>query len=106
MADDVRIRTNVGAFLTLASALLIIMLTLSEFFEYRRVQTSPRLEVDLSRGERLSIMLNVTFPRVPCYLLSLDIVDVVGDNQMDINHDIVRTRLGRDGTPVLSLIHI
>ena len=100
MADDVRIRTNVGAFLTLASALLIIMLTLSEFFEYRRVQTSPRLEVDLSRGERLSIMLNVTFPRVPCYLLSLDIVDVVGDNQMDINHDIVRTRLGRDGTPV------
>jgi len=67
MSDDVRIRTNVGALLTLTSALMILVLIVSEFLDYRRVQTSPRLEVDLSRGERLAVQFNVTFPRIPCY---------------------------------------
>ncbi|WFD31969.1 ER-derived vesicles protein erv46 [Malassezia sp. CBS 17886] len=99
-SEDVRIRTNVGAFLTLMSGLLVVLLVVGEFFEYRRVRIDPRLEVDLSRGERLSVRLNVTFPRVPCYLLSMDVVDVVGEMQMDINHDILRTRLNRNGRPV------
>ena len=64
MSDDVRIRTNVGALLTLTSALMILVLIVSEFLDYRRVQTSPRLEVDLSRGERLAVQFNVTFPRI------------------------------------------
>ncbi|WFD28178.1 ER-derived vesicles protein erv46 [Malassezia nana] len=99
-ADDVRIRTNVGAFLTLLSALLIAVLVVTEYLDYRRVQTSPRLEVDLSRGEKLAVKLNITFPRVPCYLLSLDVVDVVGENQLDIHHDIERRRLDRSGKPI------
>ena len=111
-----RIRTNVGAFLTLLSALVIAVLVVTEYMDYRRVQTSPRLEVDLSRGEKLAVKLNITFPRVPCYLLSLDVVDVVGENQLDIHHDIERRRLDRNGRRIshevekelesLSLIHI
>lgn len=79
------------------SAALILILTLSEYWEYRKVNVVPRLEVDLARDAKLAIRLNVTFPRIPCYLLSLDVVDIVGDMQMDINHDVVRTRLDRDG---------
>ena len=88
MSEDVRIRTNAGALITLASGLLILVLIVSEILDYRRVQTSPRLEVDLGRGERLAVQFNVTFPRIPCYLLSLDVVDVVGENQVDVHHDI------------------
>lgn len=33
-------------------------------------------------------------------MLSLDIVDVVGDNQVDIHHDIERRRLDRNGVPL------
>lgn len=62
-----RIRTNVGAILTFGSALLIVILTLSEFLDYRRVRQDVRLEVDHSRQEKLEVHLNVTFPRVPCY---------------------------------------
>lgn len=65
--DDVRIRTNVGAILTFVSALLIAVLTMSEFIDYLRIRNEPWLEVDYSRQERLEVNLNITFPRVPCY---------------------------------------
>ena len=65
--DDVRIRTNVGAIITLVSALLIVTLTIGEFIDYRRVHTKNSLLVDVSRGEKLTVHIDVTFPRVPCY---------------------------------------
>lgn len=38
-----------------------------EFFDYRRVNMDTSVVVDKSRGERLTVRMNVTFPRVPCY---------------------------------------
>ncbi|WFD01301.1 ER-derived vesicles protein erv46 [Malassezia yamatoensis] len=96
-SDEARIRTNVGALITLLSGCLVVILTLSEFFEYRRVSVEPRLEIDLARDPKIAIRFNVTFPRVPCYLLSLDVVDIVGDMQVDINHDVVKLRLDSQG---------
>ena len=58
---------QLGAILTFGSALLIVILTLGEFLDYRRVRQDVRLEVDHSRQEKLEVHLNVTFPRVPCY---------------------------------------
>lgn len=65
--EDVRIRSSSGAILTLVSFLLISVLTLSSFLDYRRVQLSHNLEVDKSRGEKLAVSVNITFPKVPCY---------------------------------------
>ena len=38
-----------------------------EFLDYRRVGIDTSVVVDRSRGEKLTVHLNVTFPRVPCY---------------------------------------
>lgn len=38
-----------------------------EFVDYRRVHWDPSIVVDKSRGEKLVVYMNVTFPRVPCY---------------------------------------
>lgn len=65
--DDVRIRTNIGAMITMVSFALIIVLTFGEYLDYRRYHEHTTLVVDKSRGEKLTISLNVTFPRVPCY---------------------------------------
>lgn len=65
--DDVRIRTNVGALITLISFTLIAFLTLGEFLDYKRVHEETQLVVDKNRGEKLTINMNITFPRVPCY---------------------------------------
>jgi len=98
--DDVKVKTRTGAFLTILSAAIILAFTTMEFFDYRRVNTDTSIVVDTSRGEKLTVSLNVTFPRVPCYLLSLDIVDISGEQQRDISHNIVKTRLDDQTRPI------
>jgi hypothetical protein len=95
--DDVRIRTNIGALITLTSFVLITFLTLGEFFNHLEIHENTELIVDKSRGERLVIDMNVTFPRVPCYLLSIDIMDISGETQLNLMHDVERIRLHPDG---------
>ena len=52
---------------TLLSAAIIFAITTMEFFDYRRVHMDTSIAVDKSRGEKLVVKMNVTFPRVPCY---------------------------------------
>ncbi|KAI0328911.1 Sec1-domain-containing protein [Cubamyces sp. BRFM 1775] len=98
--EDVKVKTRTGAFLTLLAAAIIISFTTMEFFDYRRVKVETSMVVDRSRGEKLTVNLNVTFPRVPCYLLSLDVMDISGETQTDITHNMYKTRLDERGVPV------
>ncbi|KAG9122488.1 hypothetical protein FRC07_001102 [Ceratobasidium sp. 392] len=43
------------------------------------------------------VKMDITFPRVPCYLLSLDVTDISGETQQDISHNMVKTRLDSHG---------
>jgi hypothetical protein len=83
--EDVKVRTRTGAFcayiydcanhrhvdvgpvVTLLSVAIILSFTTMEFLDYRRVGIDTSVVVDRSRGEKLTVHLNVTFPRVPCY---------------------------------------
>lgn len=88
--------------MTLVSLCLILSLTAVEWLDYRAVHLKPSILVDKSRGEKLVVDLNVTFPRVPCYrsssvpspfhvstanarlgftVLSVDIMDISGEHQ-------------------------
>ncbi|RHZ88544.1 hypothetical protein Glove_22g234 [Diversispora epigaea] len=98
--DDFRIKTYYGAALTIISAIIILILLWSEFNEYRSTEIRPELIVDKSRKEKLTININVTFPRIPCYLLSVDVMDIAGETQNDLAHDIYKTRLDTDGTRI------
>ncbi|KAI0050351.1 Sec1-like protein [Auriscalpium vulgare] len=95
--EDVKVRTRTGAFLTLTSVAIILTFTMMEFFDYRRVGLDTSVVVDRSRGEKLNLHLNVTFPRVPCYLLSLDVMDITGETQRDISALIAKSRLTPEG---------
>jgi len=98
--DDVKVKTRTGGLLTMLSAILILSLTFIEFIDYRRVYVDTSVLVDRSRGERLTVVLNVTFPKVPCYLLSIDVTDISGDLQLDLSHNIAKTRLTPSGRAV------
>ena len=103
--------------MTLISAAIILTFTTVEFFDYRRVGMDTSIVVDKSRGQALTVWLNVTFPRVPCYralachlelepsshfltVLSLDVMDVSGEVQRDITHQIVKVRLDKGGDQI------
>ncbi|KZS92895.1 ER-derived vesicles protein ERV46, partial [Sistotremastrum niveocremeum HHB9708] len=98
--EDVKVKTRTGAMITLVAAAIILTFTSIEFFDYRRVNVDTSILVDRSRGEKLTVRLNVTFPRVPCYLLSLDVMDVSGEQQRDYTHNIIKTRIDQNGVPV------
>ncbi|KAF5345558.1 hypothetical protein D9758_011989 [Tetrapyrgos nigripes] len=99
--EDVKVKTRTGAFLTILSAAIILAFTAMEFIDYRRVYIDTSLVVDKSRGEKLTVNLNVTFPRVPCYLVSLDVMDISGETQRDLSHNVLKTRLTPAGAPVV-----
>jgi hypothetical protein len=41
----------------------------------------------------MEIHMNISFPRVPCELLSLDVMDVSGEQQMGVMHGVKKVRL-------------
>lgn len=47
----------------------------------------------VSVGERMEIHLNMTFPRLPCELLTLDVMDVSGEMQDGVVHGVNKVRL-------------
>ncbi|CAN6614324.1 ER-derived vesicles protein Erv46p [Trichomonascus vanleenenianus] len=100
--EDARIRTASGGLVTIVSLVVIAWLTISEFLDYRAVVYRPELIVDKARSERLSINLDITFPNMPCDLVSMDIMDAAGEVQEEIEHGIVKTRLDAQGNAISS----
>ncbi|RPA77317.1 DUF1692-domain-containing protein [Ascobolus immersus RN42] len=106
--EDARIRTTSGGIVTITSVLLILLLIFNEWRDFRRIIIRPELVVDKSRAQKLEIHLNMTFPHMPCELLTLDVMDVSGDLQPGVEHGIHKTRLDPVGNPIetkLSNLH-
>ncbi|KAI9825781.1 MAG: hypothetical protein M1826_006883 [Phylliscum demangeonii] len=91
--EDARIRTTSGGVITVTSLLLIFYLIWGEWADYRRIEVHPELVVDKGRGEKMEIHMNITFPRIPCELLTLDVMDVSGEHQTGVMHGIAKVRL-------------
>ncbi|KLU81334.1 endoplasmic reticulum-Golgi intermediate compartment protein 3 [Magnaporthiopsis poae ATCC 64411] len=91
--EDARIRTTSGGIITIVSLLVVLYLAMGEWADYRRIVIHPELVVDKSRGDRMEIHLNITFPKVPCELLTLDVMDVSGEQQHGVQHGVVKVRL-------------
>lgn len=91
--EDARIRTTSGGIVTIVSLIVVFFLAWGEWSEYRKVVVHPELIVDKGRGERMEIHLNISFPRVPCELLTLDVMDVSGEQQHGVQHGVRKTRL-------------
>jgi hypothetical protein len=41
----------------------------------------------------MEIHMNITFPRIPCELLTLDVMDVSGEQQTGVMHGVNKVRL-------------
>ncbi|KAJ1502166.1 hypothetical protein HMI55_003031, partial [Coelomomyces lativittatus] len=48
----------------------------------------------------MDIYLNVTFPRLPCAIMSLDVMDVSGAHQNEISHHIYKIRIDLEGNKI------
>lgn len=93
-------RTSAGGAITLIAAFLMAALFLSELRAYVRTDTVNELEVDTSRDVTLRINLDMTFHAMGCGVISLDAMDITGDNHLDVDHTIYKRRLDKQGKPI------
>ncbi len=53
--------------------------------------------VDTTLGQQLIININISFHSLTCAEVHLDAMDVAGDNQLNIEHDMIKQRLSPSG---------
>ncbi|KAI3695160.1 hypothetical protein L1987_78149 [Smallanthus sonchifolius] len=95
--EDFYSRTLSGGVITVVSSIAIFLLFFSELGLYLHTVTETKLVVDTSRGEKIHINFDITFPAVSCTLLSLDAMDISGEQHLDIRHDIIKKRIDSSG---------
>nr|DAD48497.1 TPA_asm: hypothetical protein HUJ06_018434 [Nelumbo nucifera] len=78
---------------------LVIMATLflHELKYYLTTYTVHQMSVDLKRGETLPIHINMTFPSLPCDVLSVDAIDMSGKHEVDLDTNIWKLRINQNG---------
>eukprot|EP00199_Chlamydomonas_sp_CCMP681_P001880 CAMPEP_0119106818 /NCGR_PEP_ID=MMETSP1180-20130426/6334_1 /TAXON_ID=3052 ORGANISM="Chlamydomonas cf sp, Strain CCMP681" /NCGR_SAMPLE_ID=MMETSP1180 /ASSEMBLY_ACC=CAM_ASM_000741 /LENGTH=357 /DNA_ID=CAMNT_0007092209 /DNA_START=168 /DNA_END=1241 /DNA_ORIENTATION=- len=90
-----------GGAITIASSVVMCLLFLSELHLFSLTREVHELVVDSSRGETISINLDITLPKMPCAWLSLDAMDVSGELHLDVqSHDVFKQRLTAAGHPI------
>lgn len=82
--EDAKIKTTSGGIITLVCAFIVLFLIRNEYKDYTLIITRPELVVDRDINTKLDINLDISFPNIPCDVLTLDILDISGDLQLDI----------------------
>lgn len=99
--NDVRIRTKSGAIITIVCFFVTVLLLVNEWFQFKTIITKPNLVIDRERHIQLELNIDVTFPSMPCDLLSLDIVDNTGVLLLDVTSTgFTKTRLDSSGQTI------
>ncbi|PWZ11978.1 Endoplasmic reticulum-Golgi intermediate compartment protein 3 [Zea mays] len=90
-------KTYSGAVVTIFGLLIMITLFVHELQFYLTTYTVHQMSVDLKRGETLPIHINMSFPSLPCEVLSVDAIDMSGKHEVDLHTNIWKLRLDKYG---------
>eukprot|EP00047_Mylnosiga_fluctuans_P011784 m.22809 g.22809 ORF g.22809 m.22809 type:complete len:437 (-) comp3803_c0_seq1:132-1442(-) len=98
--EDFREKTFSGAAVSIVAAVLMLALFASEINYFLTTEVQPELFVDTSRNEKMRINVDVMFHHLPCGYLSIDVMDISGEQQLDVDHNLFKQRLDRFGNPI------
>lgn len=82
--EDAKIKTASGGIITLLCCAIVLFLIRNEYNDYNLIINLPTLLVDKDINKPLDINLDITFPNLPCEVITLDILDVSGDAKVDV----------------------
>lgn len=95
--DHLLQKTQSGALVSIIGLIIMATLFLHELGYYLTTYTVHQMSVDLKRGETLPIHINMTFPSLPCDVLSVDAIDMSGKHEVDLDTNIWKLRLNSYG---------
>ena len=98
--EDFRIQTPSGGAITLISAVIMCLLFASEIGDFLQPKVKEELFVDTSRGDKLKINFDVVIHSVSCDYLTLDAMDVSGEQHTAVTHNVYKRRLDLQGKPI------
>ncbi|RLN06241.1 hypothetical protein BBO99_00004835 [Phytophthora kernoviae] len=88
-------------YLSLVAFCCISLLLVSELSYYFTTDTVDKMMVDGGRNTMVSINFDVEFPRMPCSVIALESADMAGNVQHDIEHNIEKIPLDRNGEALM-----
>merc|ERR1719487_862955 len=99
--EDFSVRTSTGGWLSLCSLLLIISLFISELWFFMKIETRDQVRIggDLSL-QFLKPHLDITFPKLPCAFLGVNIIDSRYANIVGVHNMILMQRIDINGRPL------
>lgn len=109
--SDSSLRTQTGAIVSIVAMLLAVLLFFSELRTFLSTESIEHMEVDdaaaggfrngaVVTGKYLRINFDITFPALPCAILSLDAADSSGAHSENVIHNVFKKRLSESGSPV------
>ena len=94
-------QTLSGAIVSVSGFAIMLLLFASELTQFWQPLKMHEMTVDATRDEKLQINVNLTFPALPCSLLSLDALDMSGKHEVDIGGHLHKTLLDASGKELL-----
>jgi len=96
--QEFQVKTNFGGYLSVCSLCAIGLLFLTELRYFMELDRKDEMVIDQNQDQKyLNISINITFPKVPCEVLTMNLMDPKKANVMHVVHEIYKTRLSEKG---------
>lgn len=95
-------QTLSGAIVSVVALVTMATLFFTETTAFLEVNTISQMSVDSTpdtnnQHSMLQINMNITVPRIPCAVVSVDAQDIMGSHVIDVGGKLHKTRLDKDG---------
>ncbi|KAF8062775.1 PDIL5-4 [Scenedesmus sp. PABB004] len=89
---DLTEATLTGSVVSLAAAVIMVLLLILELASFLRLQTTTEMVIDKSpQNELLKVTFNISFPALSCEFATIDVSDALGKKRMNLSRTISKT---------------
>jgi len=93
--DDIKVKTTSSGVVTIVVGVLMAFLMVSEFIQYRTIKITSEVGVDTSFGVKLPINIDLIMPKLKCEDFGLDFVDHAGDQQLEVEDNMLKSPIDK-----------